>query len=114
MELRFVADKLEALVAETLAAGGRIPARRRSGESFGAGALTGRIVRAISYPQAGPDRLAAIAAGVLRVPAVDHRACGGMVGRQTRPCRLRRAAWQKAWVAVPTERRGRTDEVRAA
>ena len=90
MELRFVADKLEAFVAETVAAGGQFQLdddRVR----VSAPAPAGRTVGATSYPQAEPDRLAAMAAGVLRVPAADHRACCGMVGRRTRPCRLRRA-----------------------
>jgi hypothetical protein len=114
MELRFVADKLEALVAETLAAGGRFQIQDDRVRVSAPAPLPGELLARLRVHK--PDLIAWLRSRPVccecRQPITEpvvawwggkpaHAGCG-------------ERAWQKAWAAVPTERRGGDDEGRAA
>ena len=114
MELRFVADKLEALVAETVAAGGRFQLDDNRVRVSALAPLPGELLERLRIHK--PNLIAWLRSRPVccecRQPITEpvvawwggepaHAGCG-------------ERAWQKAWAAVLTERRGRTEEVQAA
>ena len=114
MELRFVANKLEALVAETLAVGGRFQIDDDRVRVSAPAPLPGELLARLRVHK--PDLIAWLRSRPVccecRQPITE--AVVAWWGGEPAHAGCGERAWQKAWAAVLTERRGRTDEVQAA